>query len=128
MIKIAVRLKFAARLKEQRLLHHLKQKDLADLMHVNRSTISGYESSHKQPDFEKLIWLADYFEVSTDYLLGHDSPFNDTDDVIENRCHCCIHAIRIDDINLDSKIKLYEYKALLKKAEALAEPPADQNP
>lgn len=29
-----------------------------------------YESGDRRPDYEKLVALADYFDVTTDYLLG----------------------------------------------------------
>ena len=48
----------------------LKQKELAKIMHVSTSTISNYEIGAHYPDIEKLMELADYFGVTTDYLLG----------------------------------------------------------
>lgn len=51
----------------------LSQKDLADLLHVSTSTISNYETNRNAPDIENLLWLADYFGVTTDYLLGRSS-------------------------------------------------------
>jgi transcriptional regulator with XRE-family HTH domain len=48
----------------------ITQKELADRLHISRSTIAGYESLGKEPDGEKLCALADFFGVSVDYLLG----------------------------------------------------------
>ena len=48
----------------------IRQKELAELMHVSASTISNYETGAHYPDVEKLMELADYFDVTTDYLLG----------------------------------------------------------
>lgn len=68
-------LNFGNRLKQLRNLKQLTQQDLANLMGLSRATIAGYESTGKQPDQEKMLWLADYFGVSTDYLLGRtDDP------------------------------------------------------
>lgn len=68
-------LNFGNRLKQLRISKKLTQQDLAKLMGLSRATIAGYEASGKQPDQEKTLWLADYFQVSTDYLLGRtDSP------------------------------------------------------
>ncbi len=39
----------------------------------NRSSIAGYETSGKMPEFETFIKIADYFKVSADYLLGRSS-------------------------------------------------------
>ena len=48
----------------------LSQADLAKAMSVNQRTISNWEKSVRQPDFETLAMLAEFFQVSTDYLLG----------------------------------------------------------
>ena len=61
---------FSARIKELRLDKHLSQADLAKAMSVNQRTISNWEKSVRQPDFETLAMLAEFFQVSTDYLLG----------------------------------------------------------
>lgn len=46
------------------------QQELADILNISRSTLAGYESESKQPPYEMLLKFADYFNVSTDYLLG----------------------------------------------------------
>jgi len=61
---------FGLRLKLLRDSKKITQQDLATKMDVSRATIAGYEASGKQPDFQKLLWLSNYFSVSTDYLLG----------------------------------------------------------
>ncbi len=61
---------FSARIKELRLDKQLSQADLAKAMSVNQRTISNWEKSVRQPDFETLAMLAEFFQVSTDYLLG----------------------------------------------------------
>ncbi len=48
----------------------LCQKDLAEYLHVSVSTISNYENGINHPDLHTLCCIADYFGVSTDYLLG----------------------------------------------------------
>lgn len=62
--------KFGELLAELRLDRKLTQRDLAHILHVTVGTISNYENDVHFPDVEKLIELADYFEVTTDYLLG----------------------------------------------------------
>lgn len=61
---------FSERLKRLRTEKGITQKELADRLHISRSTIAGYESLGKEPDGEKLCALADFFGVSVDYLLG----------------------------------------------------------
>lgn len=46
------------------------QKELAIYLHVSISTISNYENDVHEPDLPTLVKLADYFNVSTDYLLN----------------------------------------------------------
>ena len=48
----------------------LSQEDFAALFHQSGSTISSYETGRNQPSFDMLIQYADYFNVTTDYLLG----------------------------------------------------------
>lgn len=62
--------KFGEILAELRQDHKLTQKDLAQEMFVSVGTISNYENGVHYPDVEKLISLADFFDVTTDYLLG----------------------------------------------------------
>lgn len=61
---------FSERLKRLRMEKGITQKELADRLHISRSTIAGYESLGKEPDGEKLCAMADFFGVSVDYLLG----------------------------------------------------------
>ncbi len=61
---------FADRLKELREEKGVTQQELANYLGVGRPTVAGYETKNKQPDFEKLINIAKYFNVPTDYLLG----------------------------------------------------------
>lgn len=58
------------RLKELRLRHKLKQSDLAEILNVDRTTIAKYEAGKHGPSSEVLFAMAEYFGVSTDYLLG----------------------------------------------------------
>ncbi len=44
-------------------------------LNINQNTISRYENEERQADYEMLIILGDYFNVSIDYLLGRtDNP------------------------------------------------------
>ncbi len=61
---------FAERLKQLRKEKGLTQEELALIISKNRSTVAGYETERKEPDHETLKKLADYFEISVDYLLG----------------------------------------------------------
>jgi transcriptional regulator with XRE-family HTH domain len=70
-------MEFGHRLKELREDHDLGQKEIASLLNVSVSAASSYERGRNHPDFKGLCALADYFGVSTDYLLGRTKcPYN----------------------------------------------------
>lgn len=58
------------RLKELRLQRDLTQEELALRLPINRGTYAHYELGKRQPDLETLIRIAQFYDVSTDYLLG----------------------------------------------------------
>lgn len=44
-------------------------------LNINQNSISRYENEERQADYNMLIKIADYFDVSVDYLLGRtDNP------------------------------------------------------
>ena len=51
----------------------LKQKDLAEILHISQNTYSQYENGVIQLTAETLILLADFYNVSIDYLLGRSN-------------------------------------------------------
>ncbi len=48
----------------------LTQKEIAEHIGVSRQAYANYESGNREPDFKTLLKLAEYLDVSTDYLLG----------------------------------------------------------
>ena len=58
------------RLKDLREDSDIKQKDLAEYLHIKQNTYSQYENGQRQLPIEILIALAKYYNVSTDYILG----------------------------------------------------------
>ena len=48
----------------------ISQLKLAIDLNMNQNTISRYETGERQAGYEELIAIADYFDVSIDYLLG----------------------------------------------------------
>jgi len=61
---------FSIRLKELRTQQGISQYRLAEKLGLSRSMISNYEQGIREPDYKTIILLAQYFSVSTDYLLG----------------------------------------------------------
>ena len=62
--------KFHEKLKVLRKKHGLTQKEVADLVHVDRVRYINWESGKREPNFENLSMLACIFNVSIDYLLS----------------------------------------------------------
>ena len=66
---------FGQRMKEQREKKSVTQEFIAKTLGIGKSRVSEMESGKNTTTFTHLIELADYFEVSTDYLLGRtDNP------------------------------------------------------
>mgnify|MGYP003368733013 FL=1 len=57
----------------------MKIKDLAAKLHLAPSTLGNYVQGTREPDYDTLRRIADYFGVSIDYLLGHEPPAVDDD-------------------------------------------------
>lgn len=64
--------KFSERFKELRLKSGKTQKQLGEELSLSTMTIQRYEYGTRTPDFAQLIAIADYFDVSLDYLTGRD--------------------------------------------------------
>ena len=60
----------------------LSMKELADIMHVSAQTIMNWENDIFEPSIDHLIKLADFFNVSIDYLVGR--YLNQSDEIISS--------------------------------------------
>lgn len=63
---------FSTRLKDLRIEHNLTQQQLADILKVDRTTVMKWETNACETNFDMLVKIADYFDVSCDYLLGRE--------------------------------------------------------
>lgn len=61
---------FGQRIKSLRKEQGLTQTQLAEQMHLDKSTIAKYETNRIAPSAELIIAFAKFFNVETDYLLG----------------------------------------------------------
>lgn len=74
-------------LRKLRLGRDLKQSDIAVMLGITRTAYTYYENNKRQPPANLLIMLADYFQVSIDYLNGRthypgSTPKKDTDEIL----------------------------------------------
>ena len=67
------KLSFGKRLKSLRIKNDLSQQEIADRLNLNRSTYARYELDQTQPDFDTLQKIADFYDVSIDFLLGREN-------------------------------------------------------
>ena len=58
-------------LKKLRAERKISQKQLADVISVSQQSINKYENHNIEPDIATLIQMAEYFDTSVDYLIGH---------------------------------------------------------
>lgn len=76
-------MEFKERLKELRTKKSIKQKDLGQVLNYNYTTISNYESGRNEPSISDIKKLAEFFDVSIDYLLcinDYKRNYNDNND------------------------------------------------
>ncbi len=64
------------RIKQLRQARSMTQVELASGLGVSKQCVSNWENDYIQPSIEMLIKLAEFFKVSTDYLLGRDDGLN----------------------------------------------------
>lgn len=64
---------FGDRIHELRTAYNLSQVQLSCKLHVSKQTVSNWENNNILPSIDMLIKIAQYFSVSTDYLLEFDN-------------------------------------------------------
>lgn len=62
---------FSSRLKELRTNNNLTQIEIANYLNISERTIIRYENNTRNPEIDVVIKLANLFNVSVDYLVGH---------------------------------------------------------
>ncbi len=72
---------FSERIKSLRKIKKKNQEDIADLLGITRQAYGYYEKGSRQPDFESLKKLANYFEVSIDFLLTGNKSSSSPDEM-----------------------------------------------
>jgi len=60
-------------LKSERKKRKLTQQQIADVLHIERGSYAKYETGYNTPTVDNILKLADFYNVSTDYLLGRYS-------------------------------------------------------
>ena len=84
----------------------ISQKVVADAIGVSQQSVNKYENHNIEPDIETLIRIADFFETSVDYLIGHTSVRRKIEEV---------HIFELND--RESKV-MEQYRSLTSKQKA----------
>ncbi|NBJ89935.1 helix-turn-helix domain-containing protein [Acutalibacter sp. 1XD8-36] len=82
---------FAERLKKLRLARDLTQKDVYEAVGMSAIGYQRYEYGQREPAYQQLIALADFFDVPTDYLLGR-GVFANWDELMDEKSRLLIIA------------------------------------
>jgi len=69
--KVGDKMNLNERIKKLRLENKYTVKELGNIFHLSESTISLYESGKRTPNKDFIIKMSNFFNVSTDYLLGN---------------------------------------------------------
>ena len=96
---------FGERLRELRKVARLTQKELAHAAGVAESTISMYEMERREPDFETLEVLSDYFNVDVGFLLGRDETITYIPNSRTSGPQSAINIIESPTVNFSFAIK-----------------------
>lgn len=89
-------------LKILNLLNHqnITQKQLSIDLGIPQSTLNGYISNRRQPDYETLLKIANYLKVSCDYLLDNlqkDSTLSESDQITKDDLRLLSYYHRLFD-------------------------------
>lgn len=70
----------------------LRQEDISDKLSIARQTYSAWETGERTPDINNLIKLADFYDVSLDFLVGRTNiRFNyKTNENLEKYINYCV--------------------------------------
>ena len=64
------------KIKELRQQLNKTQEEIAKILNISQSNYSKYERNEIEPDIETLKKIADYFDVSLDFLCGRPRPYD----------------------------------------------------
>ncbi len=78
-------------LKKLRKERKLSQQELAEILGLSQQSINKYENHDVQPDFHTLKKMADFFQTSVDYLIGHNEVLS----VASNDGSCFLTAAEV---------------------------------
>ena len=103
-------------IKKLRLLreaNNLTQKQMANILSVTQKSISTYENGLTEPDISTMIKIADFFDVSLDYLLDRRTTKTETTKITVDISADELSALKRVITRLDEQLNQEKYKAAL---------------
>ncbi|MCZ8516505.1 helix-turn-helix domain-containing protein [Paenibacillus filicis] len=68
-------MKYGERIAQLREKHALTQEELSSKLGITRASLSHYENNRREPDYNTMVTIANFFKVPIDYLIGRtDNP------------------------------------------------------
>ena len=110
---------FSTRLRILRQQYGLTQSELAKQLGVSTSTIGMYEQGRREPDKDALLAIANFFNVTTDYLLGNDTPASNPQTTTPARD--LLDMLFADEPEFLAKVKNIEMSGKINKPGVLAQ-------
>jgi transcriptional regulator with XRE-family HTH domain len=87
-------------LKNLRISKGLSQQSLADKLDISQQSVYKYENEITEPNIDMLKVIADFFDVSVDYLIGYSS------------CAHKVEAVQETELNADELDLIQKYRSL----------------
>ena len=97
----------------------LTQSELGKALGVSPSTIGMYEQGRREPDKDALLAIANFFNVTTDYLLGNDTPASNPQTTTPARD--LLDMLFADEPEFLAKVKNIEMSGKINKPGVLAQ-------
>ena len=119
------------RLRKLRLAHKLTQEEMAKLFFITRSSIANYERGIRQPSYELLQLIADYFQIDIHYLLGN-ADISAQQDLTNKILSSTRFLTKDGNLNINSlssirKIMAIEFVNFLRMSEEMERAPFEDN-
>ncbi|QIB69760.1 helix-turn-helix domain-containing protein [Aminipila butyrica] len=109
------------RIKELRKERKYTQAQLAEILEISQQNMSKYETSKLEPDITSLMKLADFFDVSIDYLLNRSNIRNLTTVNIGNNQVACFSKDQQELLNSFNLLNKKNQGAILERTRMLLE-------
>ena len=106
------------RLKKLRQERGLSQEKIANHLGITRQAYSNYENGRREPDFTTVNILADFYDVSVDYLIGHDDRRIQSCEPKDRQEKNLLYE-KLESLSPEGRLKAEEYIEMLKVFESV---------